>query len=286
MSNRIFISPGVSVIPQADFTATRPTDNGAWEATQSYMIVKGSLDQPAVNNYFAIGRPIKDLYPQIDDIWTFLRVRDLALTTMDGGWQRATVTYGGFPAVDQSGNPISSPDEFAVTYQLNGQVSDDTLANHPKWKALSDTEQSWLGRLMSGELIYAEDPFDPGNYAIGRPGEITAIVSPNPITSNNGKEFALRIMQGISTYRRAGYTWSKRWDASAPITAAQLNLVGKIVANPPGDPPSPQNRDWLLTAANIDQRGEEGAQGTVYNNELVFELSEQEGWDEFLYGTS
>lgn len=287
MSNTIFIAPGIGVIPQPDFEARRPTDNGGWEATQSFIIVKGRLDDPTVNAYFQVGRPIKQLDPNADDTWTFLRVRDQSVQTLPNGFQRVIINFTGLPAFDFTGQPIADPGEFSTTFSLAAQTSDAPLSSHPKWKALDEKERNALGRIAIGEMVYVEDiVFDPGVFVFayagqGGPG---STLSPNPITSADAVQFALLLMEGESTYRRAGFTWSKRWDGIAPITAAQLAKIGEIVVNVPGSPPTPQSRNWILASANIEQRGETGAEGTVYQNELVFELSVEDGWNQFLYG--
>jgi hypothetical protein len=61
------------------------------------------------------------------------------------------------------------------------------------------------------------------------------------------------------------------------FTASQLNLLSKV-ATPRGNPPNVSgDRNWLLTSASQEQRGE------LYQTTIEWTLSEREGWDSFLY---
>jgi hypothetical protein len=63
------------------------------------------------------------------------------------------------------------------------------------------------------------------------------------------------------------------------MTAAQLNKLGRI-STPRGGPPTPTgSRNWMLTGASQEQRGD------LYQTQLEWSLSEREGHDSFLYDT-
>jgi len=280
MSVKIFKPSGIQVIPQADFNAFRESDNGAWLATQSFWVVKGELNSAVTRSYFGINRSITELDPDADGVWSFLRVRKISTSVIPGGWQVVTVEFGGIPSVDANGNPIQSEDEFSVTYSMRGQTSDAPLQDHPKWQDLSDDEKNALGQIASGQLIFGPDWLDPsGNvtaYADSR-----SVITPNPITSTDAIKFAKLLMQGKNSYRAAGFTWSKRWVSRLPISSSQLKSLGKI-KTPPGGPPTPGGgRDWLLVAANFEQTGDTSS-NPAYTNEIVFELSQEGGWNSFL----
>jgi hypothetical protein len=56
-----------------------------------------------------------------------------------------------------------------------------------------------------------------------------------------------------------------------------MNRLGKI-DNPSGSPPKPgAGRNWLLVGVNEEQSG-----NSLFNNELVYLLSDDGGHDEFL----
>jgi len=283
MSAKIYIPGGTQVIPQPDFQAFRESDNGAWLATQSFWIVKGALNSAVTRAYFGIGKSITQLDPNAAAIWSFLSVRKISTSVIPGGWEVVTVEFGGVPSVDGQGNPINAPDEFSVTYSMRGQTSDAPFQDHPKWKQLSDIEKNALGKIASGDFIYGPDFDDPEEFRTFRGGEIGFEVNPDPIQSDDAKEFAKLLAQGLNTYRAAGFTWSKRWAATAPLSSGQLNQLGKITT-PPGGPPTPgSGRNWLLVSANFEQTGDTSSNPS-YTNEIVFELSQEGGWDSFLHG--
>lgn len=284
MSAKIFISPSIIAIPQPDFEANRDGDNGAWQASQSFLITKGKIDDPITRAYFGIGKSVTMLDPNAAATWGFLNLRRISVITQMGGWEVVRVDFNGIPSVDGSGNPIVQ-DEHAVTYAMRGQVSDAPLQEHPKFKALTALEKNALGKLISGEMQWGPDWLDVGSFVFSYPqqqdGSFGA-VTPNPITSSDGVQFANRIAEGVTTYRKAGFTWSKRWASENPVTATQLNSLQKIVTTPPGSPPKPgTGREFLLVSALFDQTGETDANPT-FTNELVFELSDEDGWDSFL----
>jgi hypothetical protein len=284
MSATIFIAPGVQIIPQPDFEVSRPTDNAGWVATQSFLIQKGKFNDITTRTRFAVGRAITDLDPSADSVWGFLRLRSISVIGEVGGWQRVRGEFSGFPEVDANGNPIDAQ-EFAVTYALRAQSSDAPIYEHPKFRDLDQREKIALGKLLSGEWSYTEDTvFDPGEYVVSISGtEPLIIKTPNPIQSDEAKDFAIRIAQGVSTYRKAGYTWTKRWDSRQKLDDEILSEIGKKETQMPGQPPTPDGRDWMLVSAQMEQVGEDGSTGIIYNNELIYELSDDGGWDTFLY---
>jgi len=281
MSARIFIAPGIQAIPQADFAAMQADDNGSWTATQSFQIVKGSVDDPLVRDFFGRDKSITQFDPNAAQLWAFLRSRKASFLTIPGGWDIVQVEFGGFPNLDDQGNPVN-PGESFVTYAMRGQIADTPLPDHHKWKALDLSERIALGKLMSGEYGWGPEYNGTGNVTYFFDNGEQSVFLDDPIVSADAIQFAQRITEGRTSFRGAGFTWTKRWSALSPIPSAQLNALGKITNNPPGSPPTPSgNRDWLLVAANIEQSGEIDANPT-FTNELVFELSEQGGHDEFL----
>lgn len=273
------------VIPQADFEAS-VDDNGLWTGSQSFIIQKGLLDDPSVRMEFGIGRPITELDPHADSVWNFLRIRRIQPSTEVGGWTRVYVHLQGFSVgsaeAGQGGQPAD--DEVFVTYSMRGETSDAPLVDHPKFKALPISDQILLGRLAEGFYTWgiSNPDADIGDwvfelqYTDGREGDA------EELTNNaDTRQFANRIASGMTTYRRGGFTWAKRWSSKTPLTSTQLNLLGKI-SNPPGPAPSPGNgRTYLLVSAGFEMAGNEAVDPT-YTNEIVFELSDNGGHDTFL----
>lgn len=281
-----YSTPG-QVIPQADFEASI-SDNGLWTGSQSFLIRKGSLDSPSMRANFAIGRQITSLDPNADSFWSFLRIHRITPSTDVGGWTRLNVHLQGFFS-DGGGDGEEEgiiSDDF-VTYSMRGETSDAPISEHPKFKGLGVNEQIALGQLMSGVYVWrvSNPEASVGDfefqlyYASDLEQEIEVVPQ---LTSVNAKKFAELIASGAMSYRRAGYTWTKRWSSEVKMTPAQLNKLGKI-ANPPGSPPTPTGgRDYMLVSAGFEQTGNITAIPT-YTNELVFELSDSDGFDQFLY---
>ena len=72
-------------------------------------------------------------------------------------------------------------------------------------------------------------------------------------------------------------TWTESTQGASGLTSAQLNLLGNI-ATPRGNPPEPSGtRDWMLTSAFQEERGE------LFVTDLEWTLSEKGGHDSFLY---
>lgn len=282
MSTTIFIPPG-AIIAQPDFTASQE-DNGGWRGSQSFLVKKGDLDSASVRLYFRRGRPITDLDPNSDAIWSFLRIRRITPQTEPGGWTRIVVDLQGYALAEYPGAPTDADESF-ITYAMRGQAAETELAKHPKWKALTETERNALGKLIAGEMQWGPDWLNPGAFVFSYPQQASGainIITPNPITSADGINFANRITEGVTTYRRATYEWTKRWSSLSGIRASEIAAIGKITSNPPGNPPTPgTDRDFMLVAANQEQVGEADANPT-FTNELVFEMSDDGGFDSFL----
>jgi hypothetical protein len=91
--------------------------------------------------------------------------------------------------------------------------------------------------------------------------------------------FATRIQQGQTTYQKSSYTWTESTEGADQLTEPQINKLGKI-ATPRGTPPeATSGRNWMLTNVSQSQSGE------LYRTNLEWTLSEEDGWDDFLYDT-
>jgi hypothetical protein len=275
MSAKIFSSPG-QIVPQPDFQATQD-QNGGWRGSQSFMVRLGDFDSPAIRARFDIGTSATALDPNNESIWSFLRVKTISPQATLGGFRLIMVEFQGFWTGDGS---EQQPEEIYPTYSLRGANRSEPIQNHPKFKALALDERLALGKLITGEYAWGDDPFSPGDKVTYRPGDPPSVVEPDPINSEDGIEFATRISEGTTTYERGGFEWWKRWDSNVPLTSSQLNSLGKIT-NPPGNPPQPGGgRNWMMISANQEQ---EGAREPRYSIEIGFNLSDEGGHDDFLY---
>jgi hypothetical protein len=65
------------------------------------------------------------------------------------------------------------------------------------------------------------------------------------------------IAEGETTYKKPAWTYSVREESSSGFTTSDLDDVGKIVKNPPGNPRKPSgNWTWLKAGPNQEQSGD------------------------------
>jgi hypothetical protein len=269
--------------PNADFRPVQ-SENGGQTATQTFTLRTQSWNNSTVRNKFRRGTNITELNPDIGTQWNYFTITSIALDFQEGDILVVTVDFSGsstaqYPEDDPDGG-IS--EEAIPTYRLEGRLAEKPFAEHPKWKALGEQEQIALGKLISGDYGWGPDPFgsptDNATHIIQGDGTIT-IITPDPITSADGIEFAKRITKGESTYLVPSTTWTETTQGNEGMTAAQLNKLGRI-STPRGGPPTPSgSRNWMLTGASQEQRGD------LYQTQLEWSLSERDGYDSFLYDT-
>jgi hypothetical protein len=158
------------------------------------------------------------------------------------------------------------------TYTLTGQLQDVPFSMHPKWKALTNYNKTLLGKLLDGDEVW---------YKITT-GELiekgfTSVEYDDQFDEDDAKEFASLIQQGQTTYQKSSYTWTESTEGADQLTEPQINKLGKI-ATPRGTPPeATSGRNWMLTNVSQSQSGE------LYRTNLEWTLSEEDGWNDFLY---
>jgi len=269
------------IIPQSDFEATQ-TENGGWSATQSFKIIKGGISRSNIRNFFFNGGKLVDLDPNADTYFNFLYLTKISsIRTEDGGWTIVTCVFEGvkYDSQDPPVEGIPNP-----TYAKRGVLATFPIEEHPKWKALGSTEKTILGYLLSGLYVWdisAQKVLIPQQDGSTVENEtLTAIVTGNA----NANAFAERLAQGTTTYTRATYDYTVRWEEETPFTSDQLNSLGKISNTPVGSPATPSGtRNWMLIGVNELQ---EGSGDYRFKKELVYQMSESGGYDTFLYASA
>ena len=68
-------------------------------------------------------------------------------------------------------------------------------------------------------------------------------------------ELANFISKGVLTYLDPTLIYTVTFGQKKKPTAAELAEVGKIYSDPLNAPPTPEGRDWLMTAINYQQKG-------------------------------
>jgi len=265
------------IIPQSDFSSAQ-NENRGWSATQTFRVKKGELDSVSVATKFQIATPLVTLDPDCDDFFAYLLLsRIVAVRTVDGGWSDTTCEFVGFGGATSPNDPSVEPQP---TYAKRGTLHPAPLDEHPKWKVLSNAEKFALGLLVKGDAVSSPDFTKVGAY--GEDGLFSAWENDSGeiVLTGDALTFASKIAQGRTTYDLGTYEYTHRWEDNEGISAATMNLLGKIAA-PSGSPPAPgAGRNWLMTGANEEQYGSGEFR---FTNELQYLLSDEGGHDSFLY---
>jgi hypothetical protein len=266
--------------PQPGFTATQD-ETGGWTGSHKFAIRRTAWANASVRGQFIKGVSITALDSGLASYWSFLKVVTRTVDSEEGDFTMVSVTFSGAEGATY-GEDGGLAEDTEPTYRLSGQLQDAPMSLHPKWAALSDIEKAGLGLLIRGQAEYDLPTFKVGQFSIEdqtfyaiKDSDGTEIV----MDAADAKEFALRIARGDTTYLRPVLTWTESTQGQTGLTNAQLNLLGNI-ATPRGSPPEAAGtRDWQLTSAFQETRGE------LTTTDLEWTLSEKGGHDDFLYGT-
>jgi hypothetical protein len=260
--------------PQPGLSISR-SESGGWSATHE-IIIKAS-DFADVSSNFARGTLLSALDPTVPaPFGGFLAIDTVQFVRSEGDLYVFSVTATGGEAQFNSDpeDPGLSSDALP-TYTLTGQLQDVPFSMHPKWKALSDFNKTLLGNMIDGILWYVIE-----DNVLRKTSDNEKSFNQFNIADTDAIDFAKRIQQGQTTYQKSSYTWTESTEGADQLTAPQINKLGKI-ATPRGTPPKAAGtRDWMLTSVSQSQSGE------LYRTNLEWTLSEEDGWDEFLYSDS
>jgi hypothetical protein len=274
--SKIFIDPSLNYIPQMDFAATS-TENGGVEATQTFLARKSDVARGgAALIGFNRGERLQILDPKCTPLYGNLTLKSAEVRDYAPGVSAIIATFTGYSTgnnADSAGEETSFP-----TSSLVGNIEDVPLSEMAKWKALSEDEQNMLGGLLSGSLMYRRDPYSDGEDYVLTEGEMI-LPDSQQITSEDGLRFARMIAAGKVSYKKGSWVYTYRTESKTGFKPSQLNSLGKIVANPPGDPVKPSSGwTWLLASPNQEQSGPDR-----FIKSLDFLLIEDNEDNQFLY---
>jgi hypothetical protein len=260
--------------PQPGLSISR-SESGGWSATHE-IIIKAS-DFADVSSNFARGTLLSVLDPTVpapfDD---FLAIDTVQFVRSEGDLYVFSVTATGGEAQYENGEDPGLSANALPTYTLTGQLQDVPFSMHPKWRALTNADKKILG-LMLAEFYQ----FNIATSKVIRVNEDNSNFedADEQLAAADAVSFAVRIQQGQTTYQKSSYTWTESTEGADQLTEPQINKLGKI-ATPRGTPPeATSGRDWMLTNVSQSQSGE------LYRTNLEWTLSEEDGWDDFLYDT-
>jgi len=265
-----------SKIISSDLQVTKDYQNGT-TAKQKYVIKTSSYALPKIGSAFA------SLVQGGPSELNFLTLESVNTQGLDGGLTEVTLNFSGSSGQQYS---FDASGDNPVVYRLDCRLIERGILEHPKYNELKDDEKLALAYLDNGTVLPDIDYTRVGNWEINETfGWLYDFV---PLKNQNNEviileevaiEFAKLIVSGKKTYLFPVITWTEVATGNQGLKNVQLNAIGKIVNTPRGDPPEPgTGRSWLLTNATQEQRGEK-----LFQTTLEWQLSDENGWDEFLY---
>lgn len=274
-------------VPQPDWNATRSA-HGGWNATQSFIITRGSLDDLTFQNEFKFGRPATDLDPNLEKYWDMMQLNAVpAIAHMRGGLSKISVSYAGWYAIPgSSGGGATVENVTNPTYHLRGELGEKSILEHHKVSALVLADRLICSSLYSGELFWDGVNDWAANRVVDESGEEVLKKHPTQPSAGDATAFAKLIVSGIRTFRHPTFVWEKRWQDTDALTQAMLGNLGDVDNSPnaQGAPAAQGGRDWMLTSASQSDQAADPGTGTVLKDlSMEWTLSEQGGWDTDLY---
>lgn len=285
MSAKIFLDPSIKWIPQMDYTV-KYSENGGIEASQGFLVRKADIGTGQTLAAFTRGTTWATLYPSVPILYQHLSLKTFDPQDYAPGVSLIKATFTGYQYTGggSSGNPQVIP-----TTSLRGNLEESTIMESRPWKAMSDASKERLGWLMNtangfvfsitagkyGKMdLQLPDGHDDGFRAMDVTGSSQWV-----IPTGDELIFATMIAQGKTSFKNPSWTYHYKTEAKIGFTAEQLNALGKIVANPPGNPPKPTNDfTWLLVGPEQDQSGPER-----FSNQLSFQLIPNSQDNKMLY---
>jgi hypothetical protein len=266
-----------SVRPQPAFRCQQ-SENGGWTASHTIIVTRAGFDTAGIQALFAKGSLLTGVDAGIPTFFAFLKITDVSVSAEEGELITLEVSAAGSSASQyELGDGTGLDIDSLPTYELRGQLSDASFSHHRKWLSLSDEDKTYLGALLDGKYYY--DITTGLLMGIYEDAFLADYVSINQLTAADAKSFAALIQQGQTTYERSQYTWTETTEGLGQLTAAQLNKLG-LIATPRGTPPEAGGtRNWKLTSATQSQQGE------LYKTTLEWQLSDEGGFNSFLYAS-
>jgi hypothetical protein len=262
------------IYPQPGFTVAQD-DKGTYTGQGVYAIRKDALNNPTIQEKFNIGTSLTDLDGDPDkQLWSFLTISQASRAYTEGDLIFLNVQFTG-----SSGPQFPEDDGISEAalprYSLDMTSGESPFSQHPKWIALSVEFQTFLGLLLQGVYYY---DIASNELKIPEDGNSMAELLAEDLTfTGDAIVFATLIQQGELTYHTPSISWTETTTGTEKLTTAQLNKLSKI-STPRGNPPEPNNRNWMLDGGTQDQVGE------TDQTRLTWILSGREPFSEFLYG--
>lgn len=175
-------------------------------------------------------------------------LKEVARTFMagPGATFRVEVTFEGRKLVNSDGSATyAKPEE--ITYTCSSSFREEPIEAHPK---IQDLIKKFNGQtdLSTGKVTF--------------PATLEATSGENALANEEGGSKETRNpMAGVEKYMALEIVWEKKYISTK---MPSVFGVGRVIANPPGNPPQIPKRDaWLVMPAQFTKRG------------TVYEITEQ-----------
>jgi hypothetical protein len=275
MALKQFLSSSIKWVPQAGFSVVY-TENGGIDAAQDILVRNSDLQAGSVLTAFQRGVTWESIFPEVPPIYRNLTLKTYDPTDRGDGFSITKCTFTGYQYAGSGGSSGDETEQSTST--LTGQLNPEAFSSHPKWEPLSQTAKTVLGYLISGQYVW--DANDSKIKIVQEDGSLVINDTLSGYITGDAIEFANIIAEGESTWDRGGWTYSYHTESETGFTAAQLNKLGKIVPNPPGNPQKPGTGwTWLLASPNQTQSGLDRFMKTI-----DFRLIRDNAKNQFLYG--
>lgn len=270
MALKQFLSSSIKWVPQPGFSVVY-TENGGIEAAQDVLIRNADISTVTAFNR---GVTWESIFPQVPAIYSRLTMKTFDPTDRGDGFSIIKCTFTGYQL---AGNGSSGEEKDQATSTLTGQLTAEPLSSHPKWQDLTQTAKTVLGYLLNGQYVW--DAADSKIKIVQDDGSLVANDTLSDFIVGDAIDFANIIAEGDQTWDRGGWTYSYHTESETGFSSAQLNSLGKIVANPPGDPQDPgSDWTWMLASPSQSQSGLDR-----FIKTLDFRLIQDNDKNKFLY---
>ena len=240
MPSHVAILPG-RLYPQPGY-AVQIDREGKWTASQIFLCHRDW----AVRLMPRPGTP----HPEIP----FITVHQVSASFGEGDLAEILCDYAGAEEKDQASEKANA------VYSMGLSLSEEPLLSHRRYKYLPDKEREALQQIQSGK-----DKDDQGNKLRDK------------VESELGREALAKVERGQTSYYSPRVTWRESWVRNKPVSAAELNDIGKI-SSPLGPAPTLSGgRTWLLNGVTQTQ------EGNSFRIELEWLASDPGGWDPDIY---
>ena len=251
MSATIYGFTATDYKARPDFTARRDA-KGAWSASNSFTMLRDTWEDSA-REQFLKGRPIVDLYPELNSYWSFLELEEVDLQSQPGEHVIVHCVWTGWTEAEYD-------EKEDVTYTLSGTRVERSILLHP----LFIKEMAKAAKSNRENMVAAFN----GHWAVDETEDNTAQDmyfynvadrgrAPWHITEEVVIKWARVIFeQGHRTYKAPTLQWTCE---TASLTGWKDGDTDKLALveygrdpRPPGNPPMPQFGDfeWLKISMN------------------------------------